>query len=215
MIDEFDHEPIRGLPGRLPAGEQLLWQGAPRWRSLAIRAFHVRKVALYCALLLAWRVSSDLASGVPVGTMLSGLTWILPIAFAAVALPTLLAWLFARSTVFTITSRRVVIRFGVALPMSINLPFAKVASAGLKTYADGTGDVPLVLTGPDKIAYLHLWPYARRWRLSRPEPMLRAVPDASHVARILADALEAAAHQPAEEPAVVPRIKRQALASAA
>ena len=26
---EHDYEPVRGLPGPLPAGEQLIWQGSP------------------------------------------------------------------------------------------------------------------------------------------------------------------------------------------
>ena len=44
-----------GLPERLPEGETLLWQGRPSWRQLALRAFHVREIAIYFALLLAWR----------------------------------------------------------------------------------------------------------------------------------------------------------------
>ena len=52
--DDFAFEPIRGLPDHLPKGERLLWQGAPDWRLLAIQAFHVRKVAIYFALIAAW-----------------------------------------------------------------------------------------------------------------------------------------------------------------
>ena len=52
------------------------------------------------------------------------------------------------------------------------------------------------MTEGDKVAYLLLWPHARPWRLSKPEPMLRAVPDAARVAAILARALAAAASQP-------------------
>ena len=50
--DDFEFEPVRGLPAMLPPGERLLWQGNPAWRSLAIRAYHVRKVALYFAVLV-------------------------------------------------------------------------------------------------------------------------------------------------------------------
>ena len=35
-MSEYDHEPVRGLPGVLPSGEALLWQGAPEWRSLVL-----------------------------------------------------------------------------------------------------------------------------------------------------------------------------------
>jgi hypothetical protein len=30
-----------------------------------------------------------------------------------------------------------------------------------------------------RIAYLHLWPHARPWQLKRPQPLLRALPDAA------------------------------------
>ena len=46
-MSEHDFEPIRGLPGPLPEGETILWQGAPDWRVLAVQAFHVRAVAIY------------------------------------------------------------------------------------------------------------------------------------------------------------------------
>ena len=40
----------------------------------------------------------------------------------------------------------------------------------------------------DKIAYFHLWPHARPWRLATPEPMMRCVPNANQVATILTEA---------------------------
>ena len=63
MIQEHDFEPERGLPEPLPPGETVLWQGSPDWLLLARRAFHVRKVAVYFGLLLAWRVAGTLADG--------------------------------------------------------------------------------------------------------------------------------------------------------
>jgi hypothetical protein len=116
-----------------------------------------------------------------------------PLALAALALVALLTWLTTRTTVYTITNRRVVMRIGIALPLTVNLPFRIVGSAGLKLHADGTGDIPLSLTGDGRMAYLHLWPHARPWRVSRAEPMLRAVPDAARVAEILGRALLASA----------------------
>ena len=50
----------------------------------------------------------------------------------------------------------------------------------------------LSLAGSDRIAYLHLWPHARPWRLKRTEPMLRALADAPAVAAQLAQALQQA-----------------------
>lgn len=200
--------PNRGLPGPLPQGETQLWHGSPSWQGLALRAFRVRTVALYFAVMLAARAAGRLSAGAAPADVAVSSAWLALLPVAAVGLLCLLAWLTARTTVYTVTSRRVVMRVGIALQMTINVPFRIVGSAGLKLHGDGTGDVPLALTGDGRIGYLHLWPHARPWRLSRPEPMLRAVPDAARVAGILARALAAAAgtqpvpvRAPAGEPA--------------
>jgi hypothetical protein len=191
-VAEYEYEPVPGLPERLPPGEVLLWQGAPRWQSLALHAFHARKVALYflalLLLLLGWKLTGE----APLIAALGGALWLAALAAVAVGLLVLLAWATGRATLFTITNRRVVMRFGVAFPMAINLPFIQITTAGLRVYPDGTGDLPLTMSGLVNTSYMILWPYARPWRWSPPQPMLRAVPDAARVAEILAAALEAA-----------------------
>lgn len=197
---EYEWEPIRGLPARPPANETVLWQGSPHWQSLAVRAFHVRKVAIYFGVLLAWRAAAAHADGEALGSAATALLLLAGLATAAVVVLALLAWLYARTTVFTVTSRRVVMRFGVALPMALNIPFRIVEAAGVKLHADGTGDIPLRLTGPDRASYLHLWPFARAWRVARPEPCLRCVPDGARAAEILGRALQAATGGPSRAP---------------
>jgi uncharacterized ferritin-like protein (DUF455 family) len=49
----------------------------------------------------------------------------------------------------------------------------------------GHGDIVLALKGPDHIAWLHLWPHARPWHLTRTQPMLRALPQVADVAALL------------------------------
>lgn len=180
----------------LPAGEQLLWQGRPAWWPLAIRAFHVRKVAIYFAVFTVWRFAAVFADGAGLIDATIAALWMLAPAGAAVAVLCGLAWIYARSTRYSITSKRVLLQFGVALPMTFNVPFRIVGSAGLKVYSDGTGDIPLALTGKDRIAYLLLWPNVRPGRFARTEPMLRAVPDIQRVAETLAQALIAATNGP-------------------
>jgi hypothetical protein len=196
-VNEHEFEPVRGLPERLPDGEQMLWQGTPDWRSLALHAFHARKLTIYFAVLLIWRAATVVWGGGTLGHAAIAVLWLLPFAAAAVALVAFVAWLMARAAVYTITNRRVVMRIGVVLEVTFNLPFRVIESAGLREYADGTGDIPLVLSGEDRIAYAHLWPHARPWRMGKPEPMLRAIPDAARVAGILAHALAAHAGVPA------------------
>lgn len=175
--------PIPGLPGPLPEGETLLWQGSPDWKRLALTALHLRLVALWFAALLAFALVS--------GDGLSGLGPTLVAAVLSLGLLALLAWAMARSAIYSITSKRVVMRYGVALPKCINIPFGIVESAGLRRYRDGTGDLPLALRlkRGDRLGWAMLWPHARPWKLARPQPMLRAVPDAERVAAILGQAL--------------------------
>ena len=52
---EHELEPQFGLPEPLPASERILWQASPQWRGVALRVFHVRKLAVYFALILALR----------------------------------------------------------------------------------------------------------------------------------------------------------------
>lgn len=202
---EYEWEPVPGLPARPPEGETILWRGSPRWRSLAIRAFHVRKVAIYFAVLMVWRIAAAQADGLDLSGTLAALLQLGVVGAVALGLLTLLAWLYARTTIFTVTNRRVVLRYGVALPMAINLPFRQVQTAAMRSYADGSGDIVLQLKGPDRISYLHLWPFARPWRVAQPEPALRCIPDAPAVAALLSTAMAAAtggfALAPAAEPA--------------
>jgi hypothetical protein len=182
---------IRGIREPLPEGERVLWQGAPDWRSLARRAFHVRKLALYFGVLVLWGIASGLADDQPARAAAASALWSTTLALVGLGVLAGLAWAIARTTTYAITSSRVVMRIGVALPMTVNLPLRLLDGAAMKAYSDGTGDIPLALSGDDRIAWLHLWPHVRPWRLARPQPMLRAVPDAARVARILAEATAA------------------------
>ena len=179
MIAEYDNEPIPGLPGFLPKGEEILWQGSPEWKRLAISALHVRKIAGYFALLAGFGAIQGSWTGV-VTTIVVGIV--------CIAILALIAWGTARTTMYTLTNRRIVMRIGIALPKCINLPLSVISSADLALHGDGTGDIPLLLNAPQRLGYIQLWPSARAWELAVPQPMLRAVPDAQAAAAMLARA---------------------------
>ncbi len=180
---------IPGLPAALPSGEHVLWQGSPDWRAFAVRVFHTRFVAGYFGVLIAWSVFATLWEGGTMAAATTGAAWLTVGGALALGVLGGLAWLFSRTTVYTLTNRRIAMRFGVALPMTINIPLACVDTAGLRVYPNGTGDIPFQLKGPDRFAYFHLWPNARPWRYSKAEPMIRAVPDVRAVAEAVARAL--------------------------
>jgi hypothetical protein len=193
--DDFAFEPIPGLPARPPRDEAILWQGAPDWRHLAVRAFHVRKVFGYFGLLALWRIASGLYDGDVGPALFMSVSVLAAMSLVAALILCLIAYAVARSTVYTITSRRVVMRFGVALPMTVNLPFAQVDAVALRPDSEGVGDIALTLTKGQGFSYLVLWPHARPWQFSHPVPMLRSVPRAADVVATLAQAF--AAQQPA------------------
>ncbi|TXC67519.1 PH domain-containing protein [Piscinibacter aquaticus] len=183
---EHEDEPVYGLPEVPPAGEHVIWQGSPDWKALAIRAFHVRKLVVYFALMLVLRATVTLADG---GTALQALRDV------ALLMPLpLTGWrwcwrwlrLSARSTVYTLTNRRVVMRIGIVLTLSFNLPFRCIAAADMARAAARHRRHRAGLAGQDRIAYLQLWPHARPWHLRKPQPMLRCVPEPDAVAQLLA-----------------------------
>jgi Bacterial PH domain len=194
---EHEFEPVPGLPEALPAGERILWQGAPDARALALRAFHLRKLAIYFALLLLWRGAIALGDGASAWQALRSVAVLTPLALLALGLVGLLAWLSARTTCYTLTNHRVVMRIGIVLTVAFNLPLKRLAAADLREAPLGCGDIALALSGRDRIAWLHLWPHARPWHLRQPQPMLRCVPEGARVARLIAQAWSAeTGHEP-------------------
>lgn len=189
MSEDFDGEPIPGLPQRPPAGEKILWQGSPDLRATILRTFHVRKIAVYFGLLGAWAVLDGLFDGETLGEATGALARLVPLALLALGVLAALARVVARGTVYTITTQRVVMRFGIALPMAVNLPFRLVAGASVKAWPDGTGNIPLQLHRGARVGYVVMWPNVRPWHLARPQPMLRGITDVQKVAAILARAL--------------------------
>lgn len=189
---EHEFEPQYGLPERLPFDERILWQGSPDFGALARRVFHLRKLALYFGLLMAATVVPALMQGADVLTALVALKWLAPLTVLGLSSVALLAWLTARTTVYTLTNKRMVMRVGIVLTVTFNLPLKALSGAALRRHPGGFGDISLALAGRDRIAWLQLWPSVRPWRFTRPEPTLRAVADAESVARQVTQAWTAA-----------------------
>ena len=178
-----------GLPAPLPPGERLLWSGRPHWRRLLLGAFHLRAVTLWFLLAGGASLAAQAADGADGRALLAGAAALALALGLAVGLLCLLAWVTARATRYTLTSRRLLLRTGVALSAWLNLPLGKVCALDLRLFADGTGDLPVVPAEPLRVGWLVLWPHVRPGRLRDPHPMLRAVPDAARVAAMMATAL--------------------------
>ncbi|WP_341905061.1 photosynthetic complex putative assembly protein PuhB [Polaromonas sp. YR568] len=183
---EHEFEAALGLPEELPAGEHILWQGAPDWRVLAVEAFHVRKLAIYFAAMLA--VQAMYLAGEPGGMPVRPLATSVGMALLALLLLSITAYFSARTTMYTLTDKRVVMRVGIVLTLTFNLPLKQIAGAALRPEAKGFGDIALTLKGSDRIAYLNLWPHARPWELKNPQPSLRCLANVAGVAQTMQQA---------------------------
>lgn len=187
--DDFASEPVRGLPEAPPEGEHILWQGRPdAWR-LSCEALSLPWVAGYFGLLALWRLVT-LADQMPLARAAVAAAPLLVMGAVVCIMLLVVGYVQARATVYTITNRRVAMRIGAALTVTLNLPYTQLARADLKPGRNGTGTITLDLMGETRIGYLVLWPHLRPWMMRRTRPALRCIPEAQKVASLLAGAAE-------------------------
>ena len=182
-MTEYEGEPVEGLPEHLPEGETMVWQGRPTVAAMAKRVFYIPHLAVYFGLLIAGHTIYRLMEGVSAAQVMGTFVWQAGLATTVVVLLLWLARAYARSVLYTLTSERLVIRSGVALPMMVNIPIEQITAADLRVYRDGTGDILLKASADRKLYWVLLWPNVSAW-YSRPvRPLLRGVPEPQSAAR--------------------------------
>ncbi|MEL6746494.1 MAG: photosynthetic complex putative assembly protein PuhB [Pseudomonadota bacterium] len=187
--DDFEQEPIPGLPEHLPEGEDLLWQGKPTPMKFARRAMRLNWLVGYFGFLLAWCAATTVYDG---HSFASFVLEALAVSVAGAAVVGFFAWFghaTAKHTIYTITSRRLVVRHGIVMPMTVNIPFSQLRSAQLRSFGDGTGDIVVTPNFDARVPYLAISPHCRPLTAMHPEPMLRSVPHAQSVAALLSRAM--------------------------
>ena len=185
--DDFAVEPIEGLPELLPKGEVILWQGRPNWLRLTNESLNLWWVIGYFGLLAAWRFLTVI-DYMPLGTAFSAS---IPFLFVAAFVGLLLCgvgYIQAKATLYTITNRRVVMRIGAALTLTLNLPFTKIDNAAVAKKRGGFGNIAFETSGDTKFSFFVLWPHARSWYFGKPQPTLKCIPDIEKVSSILGQA---------------------------
>jgi hypothetical protein len=187
---DTEHQP--GLPEPLPDGERVLWSGAPDWRLLSVHVFHVRPLASAAVLFAMLSTVVALAHRAPAAYATLAFVTPLLAGVAAAALAGFAAWLTAHVSLYTVTSRRVVLRVGLLLPVNLNIPFAEITDVALRAYGNGAGDLPLAVRSHQRVSYLLLWPHVKPMTFRRVQPMLRAVRDGEAAAAALVQALRQA-----------------------
>lgn len=191
IAPDFDDTAVPGLPGPLPAGEHMVWQGKPETGLVLRHVFKARWIAAYFAVMVGWllvtglyfgRAPVDIAMSVVVmavaGAMVIGFFWVYSVAIH-------------RTTIYTLTTRRIVMRTGVALPTCFNLPFTEVEAVDVLERADGSGNMALRFKPDIRLSWMVFWPHVRGLRLARPEPQLTGLKDVRAVADQFATQLTA------------------------
>ncbi len=183
---EHEIEPVPGLPGTPPAGEEILWQGRPSSRLVARYGLKSLWIGGYFLLLAIWAGVSGFADGRPLGGILFSIAVLAALAAVVLGLIEFYAWAVERTTLYTVTTERVVLRFGVALSMSLNLPFNQITGLALGKLGGKAGTIAVALKPGHRLSWLVQWPHVRGWRFSAPEPSLICLDDAEAVAALLA-----------------------------
>ncbi|SDT96210.1 photosynthetic complex putative assembly protein PuhB [Stappia sp. ES.058] len=187
---EHDFEPVPGLPEDLPEGEFILWQGRPEMRHVARRVLKTRWIAAYFLAIVGWALVAGYYDGRPLGYVLFSAGALTTMAAIVLILAEGFAWAINRTTLYTITNARVVLRIGVALSVTFNLPYAEIVEASVDRRSDGSGTIALKLKPDVRLSWLILWPHARGWRFAHPEPAMICLPDVVSVAGLLAKELK-------------------------
>ena len=211
-ILEHNTEPEPGMPQPLPEQERLLWQGSADFRSLLFGSFHFSKLLVYFGVVLVVHFVVK-ARELPLGEALTQTGGFALLAGLALGIMAVYAYYLAKATMYSITDRRVVLRTGVALSLTVNLPFKRIESADLRLRSDGSGDLSLLPEPGSRASWLLLWPMVKPFRLFRVQPVLRGIADAEAAGEVLAEALGDALSREEVTPEPLPERRTQPLRS--
>ncbi len=191
VAPDFDNEPIPGLPGMLPVGETIVWQGKPETNEVWVHVFKARWIAAYFAAMLGWLLVTGLYFGRGSDDIIMSLIIMAAAGAAVLGIFRAFAAGVHRTTVYTITNRRVVMRIGIALPTAFNLPFCEMESADVLKRANGSGNIALRFKPDIRLNWAVFFPHVRGLKMSRTEPQMIGLADVVTAADILALQLHA------------------------
>ncbi|MEL6360518.1 MAG: photosynthetic complex putative assembly protein PuhB [Pseudomonadota bacterium] len=189
--DKSAGEPIKGLPAMPPKGERVIWQGKPDPRQFVLDVVHPRAIAGYIIAFSIVRLALSMPqSGFGVGLAADFLLQLMITLCAAFIVCGLIAYAMARASIYTITNKRIVLRFGAALRKYTNVPFSKISAVDLRETPSGMGTISFSINDKKALGLLKLWPHVRMRRKNGAEPVFRQIPDARTVAFLLADTMK-------------------------
>ena len=185
---EHEFEAALGLHEQLPRNEYVIWQGQPDWKQLAVDAFHVRKITFYFAFMVFLQCVHLVDTDTAWLDMAKQLGTSICLASIALGLLTWSAYLSSKATIYTLTNKRIVMRIGIVLSLTFNVPLRKIVASDLLILKNQVGNIALGISSDSPIGWLNLWPHVRAWRINAPQPTLRCVPQAERVGQFILQA---------------------------
>ncbi len=192
MPTVVEHVGPDGEVSRLPAGERVLWSGAPDQRSLARYFLRERWVLGFVVFSFAIGAGDALQHPTDAVPRLIGVGILsLVLALVAVVSIRLFAWRLAKTSSYVITDKRVFFNIGIVLRADANIPYGIVEGVDLLRRPDGSADLMVTLGGTQEIPWLLLFPHMS-WRGSRRgRPTFRGVREPDAAAAAVVGALRA------------------------
>ena len=99
---------------------------------LSVHLCHVRSITIYFTVLMLWRIAVSYSDGKPIGDALEIDVWLAALLGIVMAIALTFAFLVARTTIYTVTTRRVALRYGIAFTKAVNVPLRLIKSAGTR-----------------------------------------------------------------------------------
>jgi len=212
MTDTVVHVGPDGEVSRLPAGERVLWRGAPEQRALARYFLRERWFLAFVLGSFTLGAAEALQHDVgPVQRLVGVATLSFILAVIAVVTIRWFSWRLAKTSSYVITDKRVYFNIGIVLRADANIPFSSVEGIDLRRRSDGSADLMITLSDAQEIPWLLLFPHMT-WRSSggRGRPTFRGLREPEAAANAIVGALrEYALVSPPVAPAVAaPTVSR-------
>ena len=187
---------IDGVADPLPNGETILWSAKPEHWAFTRRVMRLDWVLIWFSVLAGIRAYNAWWAGADASGMLIAASGLLPLVVFAIVLLIALGMAMARSTSYVVSSKRLVLQVGVALPITFNVPLRFIDAAALRM-RQGGGDVILTLQKGSKVKALALWPHSQGWSTDAVQPLMRdlSLTALNELKPVLAQVLEATQHE--------------------
>ncbi len=186
---KIDKSPPKDILSVIPKDEEILWNGRPDLRRFCLSALGLRYIAVYLIVITGVIFFNNFGN-FSLAVFLEKMFPYILSCFIAVILLVVIGASQVMPTVYVITSKRIIIKSGLALIFMLNVPFDKISNIDKQVLKDGCGNISFKLISNKRVPFFASWPSVRPWHFNNPEPTFRCIADVDVVAFKLAKAAQ-------------------------